>query len=74
MVCLRDKVASVRDFCGGPVAKTPPSHCREPGFDPRSGNRCHTPQLKILHAATKTWHSQRKKEILTQEKGHCGWS
>ena len=28
----------VRDFPGGPVAKTPRSQCRGPGFDPWSGN------------------------------------
>ena len=28
----------IRDFPGGPVAKTLCSHCRGPGFDPRSGN------------------------------------
>ena len=27
-----------RDFPGGPVAKTPLSQCRGPGFDPLSGN------------------------------------
>ena len=27
-----------RDFPGGPVAKTPHSQCRGPGFDPWSGN------------------------------------
>ena len=26
------------DFTGGPVAKTPCSRCRGPGFDPWSGN------------------------------------
>ena len=26
------------DFPGGPVAKTPCSQCRGPGFDPWSGN------------------------------------
>ena len=37
-------------FPGGPVAKTPSSQCRGPGFDPWSGN-------KILYATTKTGHS-----------------
>ena len=27
-----------RDFPGGPVAKTPSSQCKGPGFDPWSGN------------------------------------
>ena len=30
--------ANHRDFPGGPVAKTPRSQCRGPGFDPWSGN------------------------------------
>ena len=34
------------DFPGGPVAKTPRSQCRGPGFDAWSGNW-------IPHAATK---------------------
>ena len=40
-----------RDFPGGPVVKTPHSQCREPRFDPRSGNQ-------ILQAATKTRRSK----------------
>ena len=36
----------VRDFPGGPVAKTPYSQCRGPEFDPWSGN-------KITHATDK---------------------
>ena len=40
-----------RHFPGGPVAKTLQSQCRGPGFDPWSGNW-------LLHAMTKTWHSQ----------------
>ena len=35
-----------REFPGGPVAETPRSQCRGPGFDPGSGNQ-------ISHAATK---------------------
>ena len=42
------------DFPGGPVAKTPCSQCRGPGFDLWSGTRSHTLQLKILHATTET--------------------
>ena len=34
------------DFPGGPVAKTPHSQCRGPGFDPWSG-------IQIPHATTK---------------------
>ena len=32
------KEAHVRDLPGGPEAGTPPSKCREPRFDPWSGN------------------------------------
>ena len=31
------KMQIFRDFPGGPVAKTPCSQCRGPGFNPRSG-------------------------------------
>ena len=40
------------DFTGGPVVKTPCSHCRGCGFDPWSGT-------KILHAV---WRSQNEKK------------
>ena len=40
-----------------PVAKTPHSQCRGPGFDPWSENYDPTcPQLKIQHIATKIPH------------------
>ena len=49
------------DFSDGPVAKTPCSQCKGPGFDPQSGNqipllqlRGNMPQIKILHTTTKT--------------------
>ena len=32
------KMAVLRDFPGGPVAKTLSSQCRQPGFDPWGGN------------------------------------
>ena len=32
------KVINCREFPGGPVAKTPHSQCRGPGFAPWSGN------------------------------------
>ena len=32
------KKGNVRDFPGGPVVKTPCSHCRGLGFDPSWGN------------------------------------
>ena len=57
-----------KDFPGVPVAKTPHSHCRSLGLIPGQGTRFHIlqpgvlmPQLKTLHAATKTWHSQMNK-------------
>ena len=34
----KKKKMKMRDFAGGPVAKTPSSQCRGPGFDPWSGN------------------------------------
>ena len=50
------------DFHGGAVAKTPHSQCRGLGLTPGQGARSHMlplrvcmPQLKILHAAAKTW-------------------
>ena len=60
-----------QDFPGGPVAKTLCSQCRGLGvqalvreLDPTCCNqRVHTPQLKILHATTKTQHSQINKYI-----------
>ena len=52
----------IRDFPGGPVAKTPPSQLRGPGSIPGQGTRSHMLQgkLKIPSAATKTWSSQIK--------------
>ena len=53
----------MRDFLGGPVAKTPPSQCRGPGFDPWSGNEIAHAAMKILHAAAKKIsHTTRKIE------------
>ena len=57
----------MRDFPGGPIAKTPNSQCRGSGSIPGQATRLHMPQLKILNAAmkmedfsatTKAWHSQ----------------
>ena len=47
---------------GGPMAKTPCSQCRGLGLIPSQKTRCHMLQLKIPHAATKTWCSQIKNE------------
>ena len=41
----------LREFPGGSEARTPRSPCREPRFDPWSGNW-------IPHAAPVTWHCQ----------------
>jgi len=37
MAYLELKVNTYRDFPGCPVAKTSPSQCRKPGFDPWVG-------------------------------------
>ena len=42
-----------RDFPGGLMAKTLPSHCRGPGFHPWSGNWILHATTESLHAATK---------------------
>lgn len=47
----------IGDFPGGPVAKTPCSECRGPGFHSWLGNY-------ISHAASKTQHSQIKKKVI----------
>ena len=41
------------DFPGGPVAKTPYSQCRGPGFNPWSGNWIPHASTKSSHAAVK---------------------
>ena len=46
------------DSPGGPEAKTLCSQFRGPGSIPGQGTRSHRPKLKILHATTRTWHSQ----------------
>ena len=35
---IKSTSKSFREFPGGPVAKTPHSYCRRPGFDPWLGN------------------------------------
>ena len=52
----------LRDFPGGPVAMTLCSRCRVPASIPHV-------QLKILHATTKSWHSQIKL-ILKRERNY----
>ena len=67
------KLESKRDFSGDPVAKT--LCTRDLGSIPGQGTRSHRLQLrvcmlqlKITHAATKTWHSQINKQVLFQER------
>ena len=64
----------MRDFPGGPIAKTPNSQCRGSGSIPGQATRLHMPQLrvhmlqlkscllylrlKVPHAPTKTQYSQ----------------
>ena len=49
------------DFPCGPVAKTPCSKCRQPGFYSCLGNW-------ILHAATKSWHAKTKRFCMLQQR------
>ena len=58
---------SYGDFPDGPVAKTFLSQqCRDTGFDPGQGPRCHVSQLKNLLAAIK------KKKLLPLKKKFLG--
>ena len=50
-----------RDLPDGPVAKTPSSQCRRPGFSPWSRNQILHATTQSSHAATKTQCSQMKK-------------
>ena len=43
----------IRDFLGGPVAKTPCSQCRGPRFDPWPGNLNPHVATKCSYAITK---------------------
>ena len=48
-----------RNFPGDPVAKTPCSRCRGPGFNiPGQGTGSHMLQPMMLRVAAKTWCSQ----------------
>ena len=55
---------NLRDLPGGPLAKILGSLSRGPRWISGQGTRPHTQQLKILHAATKTWYSQINKVLL----------
>ena len=64
-----------KDFSGGPVAKTPPSQCRGPGFIPCRETRSHMlqlrvcmPQLKIPDATVQTEDSRCCTKDPTQQK------
>ena len=46
------------DFASGPVAKTPYSQCRGPGFTPGQGTRSHVPQQRVHMLQLKTRSSQ----------------
>ena len=48
----------IGDFPGGPVAKTPHPKAWGPGLIPGQETRSNMPQVKIPHAAAKTWLSQ----------------
>ena len=52
-VILTCKGPRDRELPGDPVAKTPCSQCRGPGFDPDQRTRFCMPQLKIPHATSK---------------------
>ena len=45
------KKTKIRDFPGGPIAKTPHSNAGDLGLIHLEGNRSYTPQLKILNAS-----------------------
>ena len=51
----------VRNFPGGPVAKSLSFQCRRSGFDSWSGTWFHMLQLKCSHMATKTLREETKR-------------
>ena len=67
------------DFPGGPVVKTPHSHCRGHGFDPWSGKlRSHMPcgsaksKNRYIHSNTiKHYGNREKKEDTDYLKNNC---
>ena len=50
-----NSIKKIRDFPGGPVAKTLHSQYRGPRFNPQSGNQEPHAISKSSHAATKAW-------------------
>ena len=56
----------MRNFPGGSAAKTLGSQCRGLGFAFWSENQ-------ILHAATNTWHSQKKKKKILVVEAEAIW-
>ena len=51
----------MRDFTGGPEAKTPAPNSSSLGSIPGQETRSHVTATNSSHAATKTWFSQIKK-------------
>ena len=49
---LKQQKSLSGDFAAGPVASTPHSQCRGPGFDPWSGNQIPYATTKNSHATT----------------------
>ena len=60
------RIRKLADFPAGPVAKTPHSQCKGPGFDPWTGNW-------IPHAATKSSPTTTKRSHLPQTKQKVIW-
>ena len=54
------------NFLGGLVAKTPSSQCREPGFDPWSGNYIPHAPSKSLQAPIKKKQKNKKNQNTLQ--------
>jgi len=47
------RIYNIRDLPGDPVAKTPCSQCKGPGFHSWSGTRPHVQQLEFLNVEMK---------------------
>ena len=58
------KKTKIRDFFGGPIAKTPHSNAGDPGLIPLEGNRSYMPQLKILYASRRLKKKKKKPHVL----------
>ena len=53
-----------RDLPGGPVIRLHAPNAGGRSLIPGQGTRSHMPKLKPLHAATRKWRNQIKKQIL----------